>query len=292
MVAAKLARSASSKTRTGALPPSSRWTFFTVSAAARMMCLPVAVPPVSETMSTPGCAASAAPVLRPPPVTTLRTPGGRMSCGDLAQQHASQRRFGRWLEYHGVARGQRRAELPAGQSHRVVPRHDSGHHAEGLAAGQAGDAGFVLRRRGSCHRAAPRRRRTCTCRRPELISPRASASGLPTSRASSSANSSMRRSITSAMRQQRRGPVPRCRRRPAGRGPAGGLYCGVDPAGAPRSGMVPIACPLAGSTMVRPSPAVYGFPSTTGTREERSMFVCLPAVKGGLGVRGGQLPRR
>ncbi len=38
--------------------------------------MPVAVPPVNATLSTPGCATSGAPASPPNPVTTLKTPGG------------------------------------------------------------------------------------------------------------------------------------------------------------------------------------------------------------------------
>ena len=46
--------SASSKTITGALPPSSRWVRFTVFAAAVSTFLPVAMSPVSEIIATLG----------------------------------------------------------------------------------------------------------------------------------------------------------------------------------------------------------------------------------------------
>ena len=47
-------KSASAKTMLGLLPPSSRPTFFTLSAALRMMCLPTSTEPVKATMSTSG----------------------------------------------------------------------------------------------------------------------------------------------------------------------------------------------------------------------------------------------
>jgi hypothetical protein len=71
------ARSASGRTTLADLPPSSSATRFTVSAAARDTSRPAAVDPVNDTMSTPGCAASAAPTTGPVPTTTLNTPGGR-----------------------------------------------------------------------------------------------------------------------------------------------------------------------------------------------------------------------
>ena len=60
----------------GFLPPSSRATFFTVSAAERMIALPVATPPVNETRSTSGLATRAAPTSAPEPRTRLTTPAG------------------------------------------------------------------------------------------------------------------------------------------------------------------------------------------------------------------------
>jgi hypothetical protein len=80
-IAAKLAlavtnsRSASSKTSTGALPPSSRCTRLSVFAAVAMIFLPVPVEPVRLTMRTSGCSTSAWPVSLPP-VTMLTTPSG------------------------------------------------------------------------------------------------------------------------------------------------------------------------------------------------------------------------
>ena len=69
---------------TGALPPSSRWTRLSVSAALLAMCLPVATDPVSETMSTPGWEMRASPVGAPGPVMTLRTPLGSASAESFA----------------------------------------------------------------------------------------------------------------------------------------------------------------------------------------------------------------
>ena len=47
-----------------------------VSAAARAICLPVAVEPVKLTFAICGCEVSAAPHTAPLPVTTLNTPSG------------------------------------------------------------------------------------------------------------------------------------------------------------------------------------------------------------------------
>ena len=76
--------SASSKTTTGALPPSSRWTRLSVSARARAIHLPVSTEPVSETMSTSSWVTIAWPAGSPWPVMTLRTPGGKISAANSA----------------------------------------------------------------------------------------------------------------------------------------------------------------------------------------------------------------
>ena len=70
--------SASSKTTTGALPPSSRWTRLSVAAAVAATFLPVSIEPVSETMSTSSCSISVWPASLPP-TTTLKTPCGKCS---------------------------------------------------------------------------------------------------------------------------------------------------------------------------------------------------------------------
>src|SRR5947209_16039608 len=70
-------QSASAKKMLGDLPPSSSVTRFSVSAADFTMILPTAALPVNATLSTPGCATSAAPVVSPNPLMMLTTPGGR-----------------------------------------------------------------------------------------------------------------------------------------------------------------------------------------------------------------------
>ena len=69
-------RSASSKTMNGALPPSSRLTFFTVDAHCDIRSLPTSVDPVNDSLRTVGFEVSSAPIGAEGPVTTLTTPGG------------------------------------------------------------------------------------------------------------------------------------------------------------------------------------------------------------------------
>ena len=64
---------------TGALPPSSRCVRFRVAVAAAMTERPVSTLPVTDTILTLGCDASAAPTVGPRPATTLITPAGRIS---------------------------------------------------------------------------------------------------------------------------------------------------------------------------------------------------------------------
>ncbi len=69
--------SASGNTIAGDLPPSSSDTFLRLPAAAWTISLPTSVEPVNATLSTSGCAASAAPAVSPKPVTMLTTPAGK-----------------------------------------------------------------------------------------------------------------------------------------------------------------------------------------------------------------------
>ena len=78
MFSAAWARSASSNTITGALPPSSRWVRLRSLAAAAATSAPARVLPVIDTSDGVGCETSARPVSRSPQ-TTLNTPGGKYS---------------------------------------------------------------------------------------------------------------------------------------------------------------------------------------------------------------------
>jgi hypothetical protein len=69
-------RSASARMIAGDLPPNSNDTFLRFPAAAWTISLPTSVEPVNATLSTSGCAASAAPAVSPNPVRMLTTPGG------------------------------------------------------------------------------------------------------------------------------------------------------------------------------------------------------------------------
>ena len=105
-----------------------------VSAALRMIALPVVVSPVNATLSMPGCSTSAWPTVEPGPVMTFRTPGGKPDLDrNLAERDRRQRRLAGRLEDDGVAARQRRRDLPRRQQQRKIPRHDGGDDANRLA---------------------------------------------------------------------------------------------------------------------------------------------------------------
>jgi hypothetical protein len=76
--------SASSKTITGALPPSSRWVRLSVPVAACRILRPVDTSPVRLTIATFGCSTSGWPTDAPRPVMTLSTPFGKISAATCA----------------------------------------------------------------------------------------------------------------------------------------------------------------------------------------------------------------
>ena len=76
MSSTALAMSVSSKTTTGALPPSSRWTRLTSLEADSATDMPARTEPVMEAIAGVGCSTIARPVSRSPQ-TTLKTPLGQ-----------------------------------------------------------------------------------------------------------------------------------------------------------------------------------------------------------------------
>ncbi len=95
--------SASSKTMTGALPPSSRCTRLRSVAAVCATSMPARTEPVIEAIAGIGCSTSARPVSRSPH-TTLKTPGGRNSCATSASSS---------VDIGVVSEGLRTTVLPA-----------------------------------------------------------------------------------------------------------------------------------------------------------------------------------
>ena len=109
----------------GDLPPSSSVIFFSVSAAARMMALPVVVSPVNAILSMPGCSTIACPTLDARTRDHVQHAGREPDLdGDLAQRERRQRRLARRLQDDRVAARERRRDLPGREQQRKVPRHD------------------------------------------------------------------------------------------------------------------------------------------------------------------------
>ena len=122
MALAALSTSASGRTMTAPLPPSSISVF--LAPAARATASPVAYPPVKDTMSTSGWPTSAAPTVAPRPGSTASRPAGTP---------ASQK------ELDEGERGQRR--LLGGLEHDAVPANEGGgqlvrHQVEGVVVGR------------------------------------------------------------------------------------------------------------------------------------------------------------
>ena len=151
MASATASRSASSKTMTGALPPSSRWSRLTRSAATLAMCLPVSVSPVTEIIPTFGCADERVADRRARAGDDVEHAGRQDLGRDLGQDQGGQRGPCRRLEDDRVAGRERRSDLPAGHHDRVVPRGDRGDHADRLAPDHRGVAVHVLVGRLALH---------------------------------------------------------------------------------------------------------------------------------------------
>ena len=79
-------RSASSKTITGFLPPSSKCTRFSVGAPCAWIIEPVDDSPTNAIALISGCAVSDAPADSPIPCTTLSTPGGRPASSAISDR--------------------------------------------------------------------------------------------------------------------------------------------------------------------------------------------------------------
>ena len=110
--------------------------------------------PVSEIIATSGCDTSGAPTVLPRPQMMFTTPGGNSSAQMVAELERGERRLLGGLEHHGVAGGQRRAQLPGGHHQWIVPRRDGGDHADGIAADHAGEARQVFTGHRAVHGAA------------------------------------------------------------------------------------------------------------------------------------------
>ena len=178
-------RSASSKIRNGALPPSSIDTRSTCSADCSMSLRPTSVDPVKDSLRVRGSRMSGSmtdPDERA--VMTLRTPPGRPASSRICGhgQHRQRRLLG-GLDHHRAAGGDRRADLARAHGQREVPRRDEDARADGLLHRQhaalavlvdleaAVDAHGLLRVPAE---ERPRRRRSRPATRPAACPSRAS----------------------------------------------------------------------------------------------------------------------
>ena len=169
----------------GALPPSSRWSRLTVSAAIRATRLPVTVSPVIETMRTFGWPTSASPMSAPEPDRTLTTPGGRTSARISAKASAVSGVRADGLSTTVLPVASAGPSFQLGHVERVVPRRDRGDDADRVAPDDRGVAGQELVGRQAVHdprrageeaeqvdarRPSRRSRRRPACRRSALSS--------------------------------------------------------------------------------------------------------------------------
>jgi hypothetical protein len=146
-------RSASSKTTTGDLPPSSSVTFFRLPAAAWTICLPTAVEPVKAILSTPGMRGERGAGLRPVAIDEVDTPSGtpaswQSSTRRIAVSGVSSAGFSTSVQPVASAG----AIFSIRHRQRRVPRRDRADHADRLAQREAqrspgslpcGEAGIV-----------------------------------------------------------------------------------------------------------------------------------------------------
>ena len=127
-------RSASPRTTTPFLPPSSSETRLRRLAARWAMLLPVVDEPVNEMIDTSGLSTIASPTSPPAAGHEVDDPRREAGLGhQLDEQRRAMRRVGRGLEDHGVAGDQRRHRLPARDRHREVPGRDDPGDPERLA---------------------------------------------------------------------------------------------------------------------------------------------------------------
>ena len=194
------ARSASSSTTSGFLPPISSWNFFMPSAHAAAIALPVATDPVNEIAAMSGCRISVSPTTEPRPITRLKTPGGMpdstMICASACAV-AGTRSAGLKTTQFPYARAGAifQAGIAIGKFHGVInPTTPSGSRVTSTSIPGRTDAIFSPAMRTH----SPAKKRKIWPAR--TVSPTPSAIVLPSSRARSSPSSSLRARIVSPMR--------------------------------------------------------------------------------------------
>ena len=126
-------RSASSNTMSGALPPSSSDSFFTVAAHCAISFLPVSVDPVNDSLRTVGLPVSSAPI-------SVAGPGDHVedafrqarAARQLGERQGGERRLRCGLQHDSAAGGNGRSRLSRDHGEGKVPRRDAGGDANRL----------------------------------------------------------------------------------------------------------------------------------------------------------------
>ena len=122
---AAASRSASAKTSSGPLPPSSPVNGTTFAAAAVPMCTAVSGEPVNEMRRAPGCRVRRRADLLADPLHDVEDAGRDTRLGDeVAEERARERRPLRRLQHDGATGGERRSGLPRREHERRVPGRD------------------------------------------------------------------------------------------------------------------------------------------------------------------------
>ena len=126
-------RSASSKTRSGALPPSSSETFLIVPAHFAISSRPTSVEPVNVSLRTVGFVASSSPTTDDDPGNDSEDAGRHArALRELRERQRGEGRRARGLRDHRAPRRQSRSCLARDHRHREVPRRDRGADADRL----------------------------------------------------------------------------------------------------------------------------------------------------------------
>ena len=100
------------------------------SASARLMAMPVSVPPVKATPSMRGSRISAAPTVSPRPGRRCSTSGGTPAAWEMLHRaEGDERRLLRRLRHHGIAGGKCAGDLPGEDREGKIPGRDAGEHA-------------------------------------------------------------------------------------------------------------------------------------------------------------------
>ena len=148
-------RSASFRTTTAFLPPSSSETRLRRRAARSAIDLPVDEWPVNEMTGTSGDSTIASPTSPPEPVTRFTTPAGKPASSMSSTTSVAQcGRVARRLEHDGVAGHERRHHLPARNRDREVPGRDDPGDPDRLADAHRPLVGQLRRHRVAEHPAA------------------------------------------------------------------------------------------------------------------------------------------